>query len=68
MGADAYVYATPQDTTIQLEGAEDEETVKPFIARVDGRRPPDRGQTVYVYPHADHLHVFNRENGTRINN
>ena len=67
MGADAYVYATPQDPTIQLEGADEEDAAKPFVARVDGRRPPDRGQTIYVYPKPDHLHVFNREHGVRIN-
>ncbi|MGV1007108.1 MAG: ABC transporter ATP-binding protein [Dermatophilaceae bacterium] len=66
MGADTYVYATPVDPTVELVGAE-EETPKPFIARLDGRQPPRRGQTVYVYPTPDHLHVFDCEQGVRIN-
>ncbi len=66
IGADAYLHATPQDRQIQLADAEDE-GAKAFIARFDGRRPPDVGQTVYVYPRLDHLHVFDPHVGVRIN-
>jgi multiple sugar transport system ATP-binding protein len=67
MGADAYVYATPADPAITLEGPGDDTTAKPFIARTDGRRPPQKGETIFVYPQADHLHVFDPESGLRLN-
>lgn len=67
MGPDAYVYATPQDPTIRLEGGDEEDAAKPFVTRVDGRHPPDRGQTIYVHPKPDHLHVFNVDTEVRIN-
>ena len=65
MGADAYVYGHPTDSTIELE-AGDDEGIKPFIARVDGRRPPAKGEKVFVFPNPDHLHVFNKETGGRL--
>ena len=43
-----------------------EATAKPFIARVDGRRPPMKGETVFIKPQEGHLHVFNAETGRRI--
>ncbi|MGB8383289.1 MAG: TOBE domain-containing protein, partial [Dermatophilaceae bacterium] len=67
MGPDAYVYATPQDPTIRLEGADEEDTAKPFVARVDGRRPLARGQTIHVYPKPGHVHLFDLDTGVRIN-
>jgi multiple sugar transport system ATP-binding protein len=66
MGADAYVYANPTDTNIVLEGGDEEEGFKPFIARVDGRRPPQKGETIFVHPNPEHLHVFNKETGLRL--
>ncbi|MBK9476892.1 MAG: sn-glycerol-3-phosphate ABC transporter ATP-binding protein UgpC [Tetrasphaera sp.] len=66
LGADAYVYGTPADPAIQLEGGGDDALAKPFIARVDGRRVPRKGETVHVYPKSAHLHVFNKESGHRI--
>ena len=38
---------------------------KPFVARVDGRKPPEKGETVYVYPKPGHVHVFDTETGAR---
>ncbi|MFQ6171511.1 ABC transporter ATP-binding protein [Oryzobacter sp. R7] len=66
LGADAYVYATPADPNIQLEGAGDDNLAKPFIARVDGRKVPEKGSTIYVYPNPDHMHVFDKSSGKRL--
>ncbi len=65
LGADAYVYATPTDERIQLEGGDDN-LAKPFIARVDGRNVPEDGSKIYVYPKAQHMHVFDKASGARI--
>ncbi|HEX8972198.1 sn-glycerol-3-phosphate ABC transporter ATP-binding protein UgpC [Oryzihumus sp.] len=56
LGADAYVYGS---TDFHGE-------VKPIIARVDGRRPPMKGETVHFAPKQGHVHVFNIETGERI--
>ncbi len=58
LGADAYIYGT-------LPGAEASD--KPFIARVDGRTPPRKGETINFAPKMDHIHLFNTESGLRIN-
>ncbi len=58
LGADAYIYG-------ELPGAK--ATDKPFIARVDGRTPPKKGETVHFAPKMDHIHLFNTETGLRIN-
>ena len=65
LGADAYVYATPTDPDIVLEGGDDN-LAKPFIARVDGRNVPPKGSKIYVYPSGEHMHVFNKESGARL--
>ena len=39
---------------------------KPFIARVDGRKAPDKGSKIFVYPNPGHMHVFNKETGARL--
>lgn len=57
LGADAYVYG-------RLAGAG--ETDKPIIARVDGRRPPQKGETVHFQPKADHVHLFDLKSGNRL--
>lgn len=64
LGADAYVYGTPADKSIELESGDG--GIKPFIARVDGRQVPMKGETIYVHPSADHMHVFNKETGVRL--
>jgi multiple sugar transport system ATP-binding protein len=57
LGADAYIYG-------ELPGAKT--TDKPFIARVDGRTPPRKGETVHFLPKSDHIHLFNVDDGERI--
>jgi multiple sugar transport system ATP-binding protein len=49
------------------EGGGDDALAKPFIARVDGRNVPRAGSTVYVYPNPNHMHLFNKETGQRLN-
>ncbi|MCS6712588.1 sn-glycerol-3-phosphate ABC transporter ATP-binding protein UgpC [Brachybacterium sp. EF45031] len=57
LGADAYVYG-------RLAGTD--ETSKPIIARVDGRRPPQKGETVHFRPKQDHVHLFDVATGERL--
>ena len=66
LGADAYIYGTPTDSSVTLEGGTDDTLAKPFIARVDGRNVPKKGEKVYVYPNPSHMHVFNKETGARM--
>ena len=56
LGADAYVYGTAD-----VSG-------KPYdiIARVDGRRPPEKGESVYFAPKQGHVHLFSTESGERL--
>jgi len=56
LGADAYVYGTAD-----LDG-------KPYdiIARVDGRKPPEKGQSVNFAPKQGHIHLFSTESGERL--
>ena len=68
LGADAYIYGTAKDATQHQDydesGADLPE--RPFIARVDGRRPPAKGETVYLAPKTGHVHMFDAENGLRL--
>jgi multiple sugar transport system ATP-binding protein len=57
LGADAFIYG-------RRVGAA--ETDKPFIARVDGRRPPEKGSTVYFRPKEGHLHLFDTKTEQRL--
>jgi multiple sugar transport system ATP-binding protein len=66
LGADAYIYGTPKVEAHQIDADGEEAADRPFIARVDGRRPPQKGETVYIKPQEGHLHVFNTESGVRI--
>ena len=43
LGADAYVYG---------DGRSRRRAATPIIARVDGRRPPEKGETVHIAPKA----------------
>jgi multiple sugar transport system ATP-binding protein len=56
LGADAYIYAT-------LKSGEDS---LPIVARVDGRTPPEKGSTVHFKAKEGHVHLFNVEDGQRI--
>jgi len=66
LGADAYVYGTPEG--VQQIGTDgDEVGNKPFLARVDGRRPPKRGDRVHLVPKPGHIHLFDSASGVRLN-
>ncbi len=56
LGADAYVYG---HTT--LDGKDHD-----IVVRVDGRRPPMKGDTLYVRPQKGHVHLFDTSNGERL--
>jgi multiple sugar transport system ATP-binding protein len=56
LGADAYVYGRTRvgDTEHQI------------IARVDGRRPPAKGEVLHVTPRQGHVHLFDVGSGERL--
>ncbi len=56
LGADAYIYG---HTT--LNGKDHD-----MVVRVDGRRPPMKGDTVYVRPEQGHVHLFDTSSGLRL--
>jgi multiple sugar transport system ATP-binding protein len=58
--------APPRTSSRSTPRGEDAGTIKPFLARVDGRRPPARGETVRLVPKAGHVHLFNSESGIRL--
>ena len=57
LGADAFIYGNPQGV----------HTFQPLIVRVGGRRPPQKGETVYIKPSADYVHLFDVQTGLRLN-
>ncbi|HEV7195680.1 MAG TPA: sn-glycerol-3-phosphate ABC transporter ATP-binding protein UgpC [Pedococcus sp.] len=66
LGADAYIYGSAK-VHQHVEADEDSDAPeRPFIARVDGRRPPRKGDTVYLAPKQGHLHLFDAETGLRL--
>jgi multiple sugar transport system ATP-binding protein len=56
LGADAYVHGV-----LRSEGSD-----LPVIARVDGRRPPEKGQTVHLRAKEGHTHLFDVDSGLRL--
>ncbi len=56
LGADAYIYGS----------AEFAGERRPIIARVDGRKPPEKGAVIHLAPQEGHLHLFRGDNGLRI--
>ena len=64
LGADAYIYGSAKAHQVNIEG--EEATDAPFIARVDGRRPPEKGELVHLRPKTGHVHIFNADSGERI--
>ena len=66
LGADAYVYGTAQVHQHRDSDDQSDSPERPFIARVDGRRPPEKGSTVYLAPAEGHIHMFDAENGQRL--
>ncbi|MBK8470387.1 MAG: sn-glycerol-3-phosphate ABC transporter ATP-binding protein UgpC [Candidatus Phosphoribacter sp.] len=68
LGADAYIYGTPAGVQqIDVEGDHEAAKNKPFLARVDGRRPPARGEKIRLVPKPGHIHLFSAETGLRLN-
>jgi multiple sugar transport system ATP-binding protein len=64
LGADAYIYGTSEQKLLEATG--ENAGAVPFIARVDGRRPPEKGEKIYLKPKSGHVHVFNSESGVRV--
>jgi multiple sugar transport system ATP-binding protein len=56
LGADAYVYG---HTTVDGQ----QHTI---TARVDGRRPPEKGERLHVRPRSGHVHLFDVGSGARL--
>ena len=56
LGADAFIYGHTF-----LDGQEHEIT-----ARVDARKPPAKGDTLFVRPKAGHVHLFDTSTGERL--
>jgi multiple sugar transport system ATP-binding protein len=56
LGADAYVYA-------DMEGTEEPVTL---IARVDARKPPQRGHNIRLAIDPDRVHLFSSSTGERV--
>ena len=56
LGADAYVYGTADVNGHALD----------VIARVDGRKPPEKGETVAFAPKPGHVHLFSVTSGERL--
>jgi multiple sugar transport system ATP-binding protein len=56
LGADAYIYGRAL-----FDGEE-----QPMIARVDGRRPPEKGAVLNLTPKRGHTHLFSTADGHRL--
>ena len=74
LGADAFVYGhlapvTAANTVVPVDattGGEDDPEAHEFILRVEGRNPPARGETIWVTPALEHLHLFDAATGNRL--
>ncbi|WP_125616413.1 ABC transporter ATP-binding protein [Specibacter cremeus] len=56
LGADAYVYGHASLNNVEQN----------MVVRVDGRRPPMKGDTLYVVPKVGHVHLFDAASGLRL--
>jgi multiple sugar transport system ATP-binding protein len=61
LGSDAYAYGN-----LHLGPDADVPEDKMFIARVDARRPPSKGETIHLRIRESEEHVFNPETGERV--
>jgi multiple sugar transport system ATP-binding protein len=61
LGADAFIYGT-------LSGIAEDEliTAQQIVARIHGRTPPRRGESVRLLVDPEHVHVFSKVTGDRI--
>src|SRR4029450_5712542 len=66
LGADAYIYGQAKAHLVDADLDESEAQAKPFIARVDGRRPPEKGQTGYLRARRGPPPMFNADSGERM--
>jgi multiple sugar transport system ATP-binding protein len=60
LGSDAYAYGTLR------RGADPGSDDKTFIARVNARRPPAKGETIHLRIRESEEHVFDAETGERV--
>ena len=61
LGSDAYAYG---NLHLGADAGVPGDTM--FIARVDARRPPAKGETIHLRIRESEEHVFNPETGERI--
>jgi multiple sugar transport system ATP-binding protein len=64
LGADAFVYGKPIDSSVRFNNASDENAQ--VIVRWDPKSPPKSGQNVTVSAKSDAIHLFSATNGDRI--
>ena len=64
LGADAFVYGKPADTSVKFANATDEGAQ--VIVRWDPKSPPKPGQTITVGVNPAIIHLFNSTTGERI--
>jgi multiple sugar transport system ATP-binding protein len=64
LGADAFVYGKPADTSVKFANASDEGAQ--VIVRWDPKSPPKPGQTITVGVNPAIIHLFNSTTGERI--
>ena len=64
LGADAFVYGKPADSSVKFANAGDEGAQ--VILRWDPKSPPKPGDTVTVSASASSVHLFNSSTGERI--
>ena len=64
LGADAFVYGKPVDSSVKFANASDEGAQ--VIIRWDPKNPPKSGQTVTVSAKGESVHLFNVADGKRL--
>jgi multiple sugar transport system ATP-binding protein len=64
LGADAFVYGKPADSTVSFANVSDE--AAQVIVRWDPKNPPKPGDTITVAAKPDAIHLFDANSGNRI--
>ena len=62
LGADSFLYGTPQDASPDLQGG----VIRQIIARVPGRGGLERGKVVHLKVRPENVHVFDTVTGARL--